>query len=49
MNIPDVPPDISFDRLPHTPEASDFAFEVKRVAIGPHIMGLAQDLFLIER
>ena len=38
MDIPDLPPDISFDRLPHTPEASDFAFEVKRVALGPHII-----------
>ena len=38
MNIPDLPPDISFDRLPHIPEACDFAFEVKRAALGPHIM-----------
>jgi GNAT superfamily N-acetyltransferase len=38
MDIPDLPPDISFDRLPKTPEASDFAFEVKRVALGPHII-----------
>jgi GNAT superfamily N-acetyltransferase len=38
MDIPDLPPDISFDRLPHAPEASDFAFEVKRAALGPHIM-----------
>jgi GNAT superfamily N-acetyltransferase len=38
MDIPELPPDISFERLPHTPEARDFAFEVKRVAMGPHIM-----------
>jgi GNAT superfamily N-acetyltransferase len=38
MDIPELPPDISFERLPHTPEASDFAFEVKRVALGPHII-----------
>jgi GNAT superfamily N-acetyltransferase len=38
MDIPDLPPDVSFDRLPHTPEARDFAFEVKRAAIGPHII-----------
>ena len=38
MEIPDLPPDISFERLPHTPEARDFAFEVKRAAMGPHIM-----------
>jgi len=38
MDIPDLPPDISFDRLPQTPEARDFAFEVKQAAIGPHII-----------
>jgi len=38
MDIPDLPPDISFDRLPQTPEARDFAFEVKRAAMGPHII-----------
>jgi GNAT superfamily N-acetyltransferase len=38
MDIPDLPPDISFDRLPHTPEARDFAFEVKRAALGPDIL-----------
>jgi GNAT superfamily N-acetyltransferase len=38
MDIPALPPDISFDRLPQTPEARDFAFEVKRAAMGPHIM-----------
>ncbi|GEO17753.1 GNAT family N-acetyltransferase [Microvirga aerophila] len=38
MEIPDLPPDISFDRLPQTSEAIDFAFEVKRAAMGPHII-----------
>jgi hypothetical protein len=38
MDIPELPPDISFERLPHTPEARDFAFEVKRAAMGPHII-----------
>jgi GNAT superfamily N-acetyltransferase len=38
MDIPNLPPDISFECLPHTPEARDFAFEVKRAAMGPHIM-----------
>jgi GNAT superfamily N-acetyltransferase len=38
MDIPDLPPDLSFDRLSQTPEAMDFAFEVKRAAIGPHII-----------
>jgi GNAT superfamily N-acetyltransferase len=35
--IPDLPPDIRFERLPPTPDAFDFAFEVKRAAMGPHI------------
>jgi GNAT superfamily N-acetyltransferase len=38
MDIPDLPPDITFSRLPHTAEAIDFAFEAKRAAMGPHIM-----------
>lgn len=38
MNIPDLPPDFSFKRLAQTPEAMDFAFEVKRAALGPHII-----------
>ena len=38
MDIPDLPPDVSFDRVPQTPEAREFAFEVKRAAMGPHIM-----------
>src|SRR3712207_1193775 len=38
MDIPELPPDISFEPLPHIPEARDFAFEVKRAAMGPHIM-----------
>lgn len=36
--IPDLPPDISFVPLPHTAEAIGFAFEVKRAAMGPHIV-----------
>jgi len=38
MDIPDLPPDVSFNRLAQTPEAIDFAFEVKRAALGPHII-----------
>src|SRR5918998_661069 len=38
MDIPDLPPDLSFSRLSRTPEAINFAFEVKRVALGPHII-----------
>ena len=38
MDIPDILPDVSFDRLPQTPEMSEFAFEVKRAALSPHIM-----------
>jgi len=38
MDIRELPPDISFERLPHTPEARNFAFEIKRAAMGPHIM-----------
>jgi len=38
MDIPDLPPDISFVRLPHAAEAIGFAFEAKRAAMGPHII-----------
>ena len=38
MDIPDLPPDVSFDRLPQTPEARYLAFEVKRAALGAHII-----------
>jgi GNAT superfamily N-acetyltransferase len=38
MDVPDLPPDVSFHLLPQTHDARDFAFEVKRAAIGPHIM-----------
>ncbi len=38
MDIPDMPPDVRFDLLPQTAEARDFAFEVKRAALGPHIV-----------
>lgn len=37
MDLPDLPPDYAFPRLPRTQEASDFAFEAKREAMGPHI------------
>lgn len=34
MNIPDLPPDLSFPKLGTSPEDQEFAFEVKRAAIG---------------
>jgi hypothetical protein len=34
MEIPDLPPDVSFDRLLRTPDARDFAFEIKRALSG---------------
>ena len=37
MDLPDLPPEISFELLPQTADAVAFAFEVKRAAIGPHI------------
>lgn len=37
MDISDLPPDLAFARLPGTAEARDWAFEVKRAAMGPHI------------
>lgn len=30
MNIPDLPPDLSFPKLGTSPEDQEFAFEVKR-------------------
>jgi GNAT superfamily N-acetyltransferase len=33
-----LPPDIRFELLPKTPAASEWAFEIKRAAIGPHII-----------
>ncbi|WP_092167204.1 GNAT family N-acetyltransferase [Bosea sp. OK403] len=38
MDLPDLPPDLTFARLPWTSEACDFAFEAKRAAMGPHIL-----------
>ena len=35
MDIPDLPPDISFVRLRHTAAAVGFAFEAKHAAMGP--------------
>lgn len=39
MNIPDLPPDLSFPKLGTAPEDQEFAFEVKRAAIGPFWAG----------
>ena len=38
MDLPDLPPDFTFPRLPGTAEAIGFAFEAKRAAMGPHIV-----------
>ena len=38
MDIPDLPPDIRFARLPLTEEAVRASFEVKRAALGPIIV-----------
>jgi GNAT superfamily N-acetyltransferase len=38
LDLPDLAPDISFEPLPQTDEAFDFAFEVKRLAMEPHII-----------
>jgi GNAT superfamily N-acetyltransferase len=35
--LPDLPPDFRFELLPKTRGASDWAFEIKRAAMGPHI------------
>lgn len=37
LNLPDLPPHLRFERLPHTGEAFNYAFDVKRTAMGPHI------------
>src|ERR1700716_1924004 len=37
MELPDLLPDFSFPRLPASKEAINFAFEAKKVAMGPHI------------
>lgn len=36
-DLPDLPPDFAFPRLPRTADAVEFAFEAKRAAMGPHI------------
>src|SRR4028118_1236304 len=36
--LQDLPPDIRFEPLPQTEEAFNYAFEVKRLAMGPHII-----------
>lgn len=38
MDLPDLPPDFAFPRLPGTAEAVEFAFEAKRAAMGPHVV-----------
>lgn len=37
MDLPDLPSDLTFPRLPRTAEAVAFAFAAKRAAMGPHI------------
>ena len=39
MDLPDLPPDLTFHRLPPTAAALDDAFAAKRAALGPHIVG----------
>lgn len=38
MDLPDLPPDLTFPRLGRDPADEDFAFEAKRAAMGPHIL-----------
>ena len=38
MVLHDLPPDFTFPQLPRTAEASEFAFEAKRAAMGLHIV-----------
>ena len=38
MDLPDLLPDFAFRGMPATEEAIGFAFEVKRAAMGPHIV-----------
>ncbi|MEM8650052.1 MAG: GNAT family N-acetyltransferase [Pseudomonadota bacterium] len=38
MSIPDLPPDLTFPRLGSTSKDKDVAFDVKRAAMGPHIL-----------
>ena len=38
MSIPDLPPDFTFPRLVSKSDDIDFAFGVKRAAMGPHII-----------
>ena len=38
MELPDLPPDLVFPRLSVCQEDIDFAFDVKRAAMGPHIV-----------
>lgn len=38
MDLPDLPPDLTFPRLAPSAEAIDFTFEAKRAAMGPYII-----------
>ena len=37
VDLPNLPPDLSFPRLGHLAEDVDFAFHAKRSALGPHV------------
>lgn len=38
MELPDLPPDLSFPRLGNTAHDIDFAYQAKCSALGPHIV-----------
>jgi hypothetical protein len=38
MRIPDLPPDLTFRKLTPTAEEIEFSFQVKKQALGPHIL-----------
>jgi GNAT superfamily N-acetyltransferase len=38
MELPDLPPDLTFVRLGGNPADITFAFEAKKAAMGPHVM-----------
>jgi GNAT superfamily N-acetyltransferase len=38
MDLPDLPPDLTFPKLDLNQGDADFAFEAKRAAMGPHIV-----------
>jgi GNAT superfamily N-acetyltransferase len=39
MQLPDLPPDLAFPMMGMSEDDLDFAFEAKRAAMGPHIIG----------